>query len=305
MSSLLAKTTVLVVDDEPINIKLLAQALSPKHRVKTATNGVKALQIAVSDDPPDLILLDVQMPDMDGYDVCRQLKQDARSRNIPVVFITGKNSCEDEALGLELGAVDYITKPFSLPIVLARVKNHVALKKKNDLLEQLVFIDGLTEIPNRRRFDELLEAEWLRARRNSTPIAVLLMDIDCFKPFNDNYGHTEGDDCLRGVASALASTLRRPADFVARYGGEEFVAIVPEATEDAATALAEKMRVAVEELQMPHEFSEVASVVTISVGVAATIPSMERTPEGLVHTADEALYKAKQAGRNRVVSTYC
>ncbi|RCU51664.1 MULTISPECIES: diguanylate cyclase domain-containing protein [Corallincola] len=305
MSSLITKTTVLIVDDEPINIKLLAQALSPRYRVKTSTSGEKALQIAISDDPPDLILLDVLMPEMDGYEVCRQLKQDARSKNTPVVFITGKNSSEDEARGLELGAVDYITKPFNLPIVMARVKNHIALKKKNDLLEQLVFIDGLTEIPNRRRFDELLEAEWLRARRNSTPIAVLLMDIDSFKLFNDNYGHTEGDDCLRATAAALANALRRPADFVARYGGEEFVAIVPEATEDAAVALAEKMRAAVEALQVPHEYSEVASVVTLSVGVAATVPSLERTPEQLIQTADEALYKAKQAGRNRVVSTQC
>ncbi|GAA5216032.1 diguanylate cyclase [Corallincola platygyrae] len=304
MSSLISKTTVLVVDDEPINIKLLAQALSPKHRVKTATNGEKALQIAISDDPPDLILLDVQMPDLDGYEVCRLLKQDARSKNTPVVFITGKNSSEDEAHGLELGAVDYITKPFSLPIVLARVKNHVALKKKNDLLEQLVFIDGLTEIPNRRRFDELLESEWLRARRNSTPMAILIMDIDCFKLFNDNYGHTEGDDCLRATAAALANTLRRPADFVARYGGEEFVAIVPEATEEAAVSLAEKMRAAVESMGVPHAYSEVADVVTLSIGVAGTIPSMERTPEQLLQAADEALYKAKQAGRNRVFSTH-
>lgn len=176
------KQTVLVVDDEPLNIKVLSQALSPWYRVKAATNGADALRIASSDDQPDLILLDIAMPDMSGYQVCEQLKSTLGTKDIPVIFITGKNSNEDEARGLELGAVDYITKPFSLPIVMARIRNQLLLKIKTDMLEQLVSIDSLTELANRRRFDEVLEQEWRRCMRNGIPLSVIMIDVDFSSP---------------------------------------------------------------------------------------------------------------------------
>lgn len=298
-----AEHKVLIVDDEPINIRVLAQSLSKRYHIKTATSGEKALEIAVSDDPPDLILLDILLPNMDGYEVCRRLKHDARSKDIPVIFITGKDSPEDEAKGLELGAVDYILKPFRLPIIMARVKNHLELKKKNDLLEQLVFIDGLTEIPNRRRFDELFETEWLRARRASHPLTVVLLDIDHFKDFNDHYGHAFGDECLRRVAATLSEALQRPSDFIARYGGEEFVAVLPEADLAAAQLIAEKMRAAVEQLAIPHQHSAASPVVTVSLGAATTLPSESKQPDKLLESADKALYRAKAEGRNRAVMT--
>lgn len=293
----LAPATVLVVDDEPLNIRLLARALSPQYRVKTATSGDKALAIALSDDPPDLILLDILMPEMDGYEVLRQLRADPRSAAIPVIFTTACGGIEDEATGLELGAVDYITKPFSLPILMARVRNHVALKRQSDLLGQLVFIDALTEIPNRRSFDEVLATEWGRCRRHQQPLGLILMDIDHFKGYNDQLGHAQGDHCLRHVAQAVRSVLRRPGDFVARYGGEEFVAVVPEADLRATALLAEQMRAAVEALALPHPDG---GVVTLSAGVAAQLVGGSDEPDALLRTADAALYRAKDAGRNCV-----
>ncbi len=289
---------VLIVDDEPINIKLLAQALSPKYHVKTAISGEKALKVATSEQPPDLILLDILMPQMDGFEVCRRLKEDPRSKDIPVVFITGKSSARDEERGLDLGAVDYITKPFRLPIVLARVRNHLELKRKNDLLEQMVFIDALTGVANRRRLDEVFESEWLRARRNRRYLSVIILDVDFFKPYNDNYGHMVGDECLKQVAAALMQGLKRPADFVARYGGEEFAVVLPECDQDSAFAVAEQLRLAVEALAIPHQYSGCADHVTVSLGIAGEIPSLNGDVAQLIARADQALYQAKETGRN-------
>lgn len=294
------KQTVLVVDDEPLNIKVLSQALSPWYRVKAATNGQDALQIAGSDDPPDLILLDVAMPGMTGYQVCDQLKSSHTTRNIPVIFITARNSNEDEAYGLELGAVDYITKPFSLPIVMARIRNQLLLKIKTDMLEQLVSIDSLTELANRRRFDEVLEQEWRRCVRTSAPLSIIMIDVDFFKLLNDSYGHAAGDVCLKQIAQTLKSTTRRSSDTVARYGGEEFCAILPGIAHKDALQLAENMRHNVEQQQIPHPKSPLGPAVSISLGVASALPDIQALPAGLLSQADEMLYQAKTSGRNQV-----
>jgi diguanylate cyclase (GGDEF)-like protein len=298
--SIESKQTVLVVDDEPLNIKVLSQALSPWYRVKAATNGQDALKIASSDDPPDLILLDVAMPGMSGYQVCDQLKSNHVTRNIPVIFITARNSNEDEAYGLELGAVDYITKPFSLPIVMARIRNQLLLKIKTDMLEQLVSIDSLTELANRRRFDEVLDQEWRRCVRNGTPLSIIMIDVDFFKLLNDSYGHAAGDVCLKQIAQTLKSTTRRSSDTVARYGGEEFCAILPGIAHKDALQLAENMRHNVEQQQIPHPKSPLGPAVSISLGVATATPDISTLPTGLLSQADEMLYQAKTSGRNQV-----
>ncbi|GAB6177365.1 hypothetical protein JCM16814_22560 [Desulfobaculum senezii] len=291
---------VLIVDDSSFNISMLGEALSDDYDVSVATNGTDALSIAESDPRPDLILLDIIMPGMDGHQVCRELKARPTTQSIPIIFITAMNQEGDETRGLELGAVDYITKPFSIPIVKARVRTHLDLKRKTDILENLSSFDELTSIPNRRRFDEVLDLEWRRALRSALPMSVIMLDIDFFKRFNDNYGHTAGDDCLRKVAKLLAGQLKRPHDLVARYGGEEFVVVLPETDYDGASIIGESMRLAIESKSIMHEHSDIASVVTISVGVAATIPSQEKNAEELVHTADKMLYRAKEGGRNRV-----
>lgn len=293
------KASVLIVDDMPANIQLLAEALKSDYRIRVANQGTKALEIARSDTPPDLILLDIMMPGMDGYEVCQKLKENEATSAIPVIFVTAKSGVEDEAHGLNLGAVDYITKPFHLPVVRARVKTHVNLKLKTNLLEELALIDGLTFIPNRRRFDQLLKQEWERARREGQTLALGMIDIDYFKAYNDNYGHGAGDDCLREVANILKDNLQRPADSVARYGGEEFVLLLPNTDVPGACNTAERLRQAVFDRKLTHAYSDTADRVTISLGVAATATA-HSNPEPLLKAADDALYQAKRAGRNRV-----
>jgi diguanylate cyclase (GGDEF)-like protein len=196
--------------------------------------------------------------------------------------------------------VDYITKPIRAPIVKARVDTHVRLKRYRDKLERMSWIDGLTGLANRRRFDEALAREWERTRRDEAPLSVILMDVDHFKGFNDNYGHQAGDDCLQEVARALADTVSRPADLVARYGGEEFVCLLPGTDCAGAEQLAEGIRAAVADLGIRHEHSSAADHVTLSLGVACTVPDGERRPQELSQQADENLYTAKESGRNRV-----
>lgn len=297
------KQTILIVDDAPANIKVLGEALKFDYHIIVATNGEKALQIAASSKPPDLILMDIIMPGMDGYEACKKLKQEEQTRNIPVVFITAKDQEEDETHGLELGAVDYITKPFSLPIVKARVKTHLELKRHRDNLEHLSACDGLTGIPNRRRFEEMFDQEWKRSIRQSRALSLVMMDIDYFKLFNDHYGHLLGDDCLKLVAETLLVTIRRPGDFVARYGGEEFVCILPETDKEGAFTVAELFRKSIDHLKMKHEKSHISDHVTISLGVATTIPKAEKAMKFLIEEADKALYQAKEAGRNRVIGS--
>ena len=228
---------LLIVDDQPINIQALYRIFAPDHRVLMATSGAKALAVC-RDDPPDLVLLDVVMPEMDGYEVCARLKADEATRDIPVIFVTSHTDAAEETKGLELGAVDFIAKPVNPAVVRARVKTHISLKAQSDLLRQMVFIDGLTGVANRRCFDETLNVEWRRSVRNSSPLALLLLDVDHFKRFNDRYGHQAGDDCLRRVASAIKVHLLRPGDLVSRYGGEEFACILPATDFKGATTAA-------------------------------------------------------------------
>ncbi|MFA6698853.1 MAG: diguanylate cyclase [Thiomicrospira sp.] len=291
---------ILIVDDMTSNIQVLANALQDDYRIKVATSGERALQIAQSASPPDLILLDIMMPGLDGYQVCKQLKSDPKTSGIPIIFVTALSEVSDEEKGLNLGAVDYITKPFHLPIVKARVRNHMSLKLKTDLLEELSHVDGLTHIANRRHFNEVLDKEARRILRLNQPISLIMLDIDYFKPFNDNYGHGLGDECLTQVAKALRSVIKRPGDLLARYGGEEFAVILPETPEQGALKVAEDLRAAVEAMHFAHQYSEVADHVTISVGVASNEHDQGQCMHSLLQRADQALYQAKKAGRNQV-----
>ena len=298
---MLGRPRVLIIDDVPNNIEVLGEALSQDYDVRFACSGQEGLTIAVAD-PPDVILLDVVMPEMDGFEVCRRLKDLDDLQNIPVIFVTARDAEEDQGIGLSLGAVDYITKPFNPALVRMRVRNHAESKRRADLLASLAMIDGLTHLPNRRRFDEQLELEWKRCQRDSLPLSLLLMDIDDFKGFNDRFGHGEGDTCLQRVADALAKATHRPTDLLARYGGEEFVALLPDTDALGAWQVGERLRVAVEALGIPHAPALTGRVVTLSVGYATRVPDSEAamTPEALLKAADEQLYVAKRDGRNRV-----
>jgi diguanylate cyclase (GGDEF)-like protein len=296
---------VLVVDDSSFNRKLLSDALSGEFEVRVAHTGAEALEMAAGRDGeprPDLVLMDIIMPGMDGHTACVRLKDDPATRDIPVIFISSMDDAEDEAHGLGLGAVDYITKPFSIPIVKARVRTHVELKRQRDTLRELSSVDGLTRIANRRRFDEYYEAEWQGAKRRQSPVSVVMADIDHFKAYNDTYGHARGDECLRAVAAALKSVLKRPTDLLARYGGEEFVAVLPGTAAEGAVALAEEMRRAVADLDIEHAASETAGHVTVSLGVGTLVPGAMVEPVALVRLADEKLYEAKNGGRDRVAA---
>lgn len=296
-----AQATILVVDDAPENLRVLSAVLKDQYRIKVATNGERALALAASDDPPDLILLDVVMPGMDGYEVCKRLKSDPKTAAIPVLFVSSRDEEEDEARGLDAGGIDYIVKPVRPSIVQARVKNHIELKRSRDLLERLTTVDHLTGISNRRRYDEYLELECRRATRDGEPLSLIAIDIDHFKAYNDHYGHPEGDACLIAVAQALAATVTRPTDVVARCGGEEFACILPGTDASGAAGLAEQMRQAVASLELPHQGSAPHGCVTISLGVATWVPEPGQSPQLLADAADRALYQAKADGRNRFV----
>ena len=292
------KPTILVVDDMTTTLLLLHDLLKDTYEVKIAKSGTKALEILESPNDIDLILLDIEMPDINGYDVCKRIKNNETIKNILIIFITGRTSQEDEEYGLNLGAIDYITKPFNKAIVKLRIKNYLNLKIKNDMLEKLSMYDGLTNIRNRRFFDETFEKTFSEIKRDKKSLAVLMIDIDFFKPYNDNYGHGQGDETLRKVAKALEKTIKRASDFVARYGGEEFVILLKDINKDGVEAVANNLLNAIRELKITHEFSKIENYVTVSIGVSYYNSSSDITKLELLLKADETLYNVKNSGRN-------
>ncbi len=324
-----ADKTILLVDDNLSNLKLLANVLEARgYALRAANNGHMALRSAAAV-PPDLILLDINMPDLDGYEVCRQLKQDPNLKEIPVIFISTLDDVKDKVRAFEVGGVDYITKPFRFEEVLARVETHITLCRlrqqlmaQNEALQReirdrqrmeqelhaanqellrLSRLDGLTQIANRLYLDEYVAQEWSRARRDRYPLGILMCDIDRFKQYNDTYGHLQGDECLRLVAKALTRAVRRPADLVARYGGEEFAVVLPNTNLAGLQEVTNQIREQVRGLAIPHATSGIESYVTVSVGGAWTLPQMGARLEDLLAAADQALYGAKNQGRNCVV----
>lgn len=295
------RATLLIVDDSVANIEILANLLKDDYKIKIAKNGRKAIDIAKKSSDIDLVLLDIVMPELDGYSVCKELKSDPATHRIPIIFISGNDMPQDEEYGLRLGAIDYIKKPFHPTIVKMRVQNHINMKLQSDMLEELSMFDGLTHIPNRRYFDEKYQELYQEAVAKYHSLAVMMIDIDYFKPYNDNYGHGKGDETLIKVAAALKSTLKRPEDLVARYGGEEFVVVIKDISEDGVQKLADNLVQAVAALEIEHLYSKVNSYVTISLGVAINTTQKSFSKEELLKNADNALYQAKEQGKNRFV----
>lgn len=290
---------VLVADDDAINRQVLGELLKPEYTVVMAKNGEQTLELAARHQP-DLILLDVVMPDMDGYEVLRRLRADPQTESIAVIFISGLDRPEDEANGLNLGASDYIAKPFNATVVTARVALHLQVVRQRRMLERLANVDGLTGLANRRRFDEVYETEWQRAQRSARPLSLALLDIDCFKQYNDHYGHPAGDRVLRSVARTVASFMRRPVDLAARYGGEELVLLMPDTYAEQAQHVVGGIGRAIEQLTIAHSASTVSPVLTASLGGATLGEGSKESAAELLEAVDSMLYRAKHGGRNRV-----
>jgi diguanylate cyclase (GGDEF)-like protein len=296
------KSVILVVDDAPTNIKILHRLLAPEHEVLCATNGAEALEIAARV-RPDLILLDILMPEMDGYEVIRRLRADPGTTQIPVIFVTAMGEEADEEVGLTLGAVDYIAKPYRPLVVQARVRTHLELKRHRDLLAELACIDGLTGLYNRRHLDDTGAIEVQRAIRSGEPLSLILIDVDHFKAYNDHYGHLAGDECLRQIATALRDTLKRSTDLAFRYGGEEMACLLPNTGEEGALGIAREARADIAALALPHAGTPVGQghgLVTVSMGVATMRPLPGQGLAALIALADLALYRAKAGGRDRI-----
>ena len=320
---------ILIVDDSVDNLRLLSTMLQTQgYRVKKSISGTFALQ-SLDVIEPDLILLDVNMPGIDGHKVCETLKAQKKYKTTPIIFISASDQVLNKVKAFQLGAIDYITKPFHIEEVLIRVENQlnqkrlyqelqkqnnllkreieerlrieVALTEANQKLELLASLDGLTGIANRRRFDQYLEAEWQRCLRGKFELSLMLIDVDFFKNYNDCYGHLLGDDCLKQIANILQDNIQRATDLVARYGGEEFVVVLPHTPQVGALEVAQRIQGAISAQQLPHRGSSVSEYITLSIGITTTIPHSTRTIADFVDWADQALYRAKISGRNRIV----
>jgi diguanylate cyclase (GGDEF)-like protein len=292
------KHNILVVDDEKSNIMTLTHILGPIYTIYAARDGQDAIEVA-NEHVPDLILLDILMPGMNGFEVITHLKKNPVTKNIPVVFVSGLDSADDEEHGLTLGAADYISKPFNPAIVKLRVHNQIMMLEQLRTIERLSMVDQLTEIPNRRSFDSRMAIEWARSVRDSIPISIMMIDIDFFKQHNDKYGHQQGDQALIIIAKTIKTTLKRLDDYVARWGGEEFVVLLQNTNKEGALNIAEQIRKDVEKAEIPlpdgtHE------KLTISIGAYTLVPVKDSSVATFISAADDALYTAKEKGRNQV-----
>ena len=293
---------ILVVDDAMENIQILNQALRDEHEVLFALDGEKAIDIAL-EQQPDLILLDAVMPGMDGYAVCAALRAAPRLQDIPIIFVTALNQPEDETRALEAGAVDFISKPFNVAVVRARVRSQLTIKRQADAMRELSMTDSLTGVANRRSFNETIDSEWRRCSRAGLPLSVIMIDIDHFKLYNDKYGHQAGDLCLQQTAAAMKLCAARPQDLLARYGGEEFILLLPQESLEGAEVVAQRILDEVRKLNITHAASATAPHVSVSLGVACASPPLDSSePSALIRQADSLLYHAKKNGRNRYCS---
>lgn len=287
------KPIILIVDDVPANVQVLASCLKDNYHIKVAMDGPRCLELVAVKPAPDLILLDIEMPGMDGYEVCQKLKQDPATQNIPIIFVTANDQEEDEEKGLQLGAVDYITKPIRPSIVVARVNTHITLKLQHDKLTAMAMYDQLTGLYNRHYLFISANKKVARAKRHHEPVSLMMMDIDHFKDINDNYGHPVGDVVLQAVAKIISAQCREE-DIAARFGGEEFVILYDHCDLKDAQVKAENYRLLIEEAK-PEQIT-----VTSSFGVVQMKPEGEMVDD-LIKRADLALYQAKENGRNQVV----
>lgn len=316
---------ILIVDDRQDNILVLESLLEGLDCcIFKATSGNEALSLMLENEFA-LVLLDIQMPHMDGFEVAELMRVREKTRNVPIIFVTAIYKEQKYIFkGYERGAVDYIFKPIEPIILISKVKVFLNLYKQarqlreqaqqleerlkellelqvaNDKLLTLSNLDSLTGIPNRRYFDHFLELNWRDSIRERRSISLIMIDIDYFKEYNDHYGHVKGDECLTNVANCIAATLRRPRDFVARYGGEEFAVVLPNSEGEGALQVAEAIRNNIIELFIPHETSKGIPQITVSLGIFSIIPMVSDKMEDIIKNADEALYMSKSLGRNKV-----
>jgi len=297
---------ILVVDDNRDNLEIIATRLRFRgYHVDEATGGEEALA-AVRSDPPDLVLLDVMLPGIDGYEVSRRIRSDDNLPYVPIILVTARDSTQDKIMGLDAGADDYLTKPINFPELEARVRSTLRIKRlqdeledKNRELERMSITDGLTGLFNHRHIHDLLDEEFERAKRTGERLTVAMFDLDRFKAVNDTHGHQAGDRVLQQTAGILRNTARE-IDRIGRYGGEEFMAILPQTGIEDGEVFVERVRREV--ARHPFDIGPGGPIcMTVSAGVASyPFPGID-DPEMLIRRADQALYAAKQAGRNRVV----
>ncbi|WP_457350282.1 diguanylate cyclase domain-containing protein [Roseateles sp. P5_D6] len=296
--------SLLLVDDDAASVQVLARMLNGLGELRFALSGEDGLRLA-RESPPDLVLVDAEMPGLSGFEVCAALRADPRLADVPVIIITGHTEVAVEVAGFAAGASDFIRKPPVAEVVVARARTQLRLKALGDALRASALTDGLTGLANRRRFDQDLRLECERARRGHESLALLLIDVDHFKRYNDRYGHVAGDACLREIAAAIRGCIRRPADLAARYGGEEFAVLLPQTDAAGARAMAQRIVNAVADLALAHADATPSCLVSVSVGWAAARPDLDASVvltrgESLVEAADRGLYAAKAAGRGRI-----
>lgn len=322
---------VLVADDDKIMRSLLREAMEQEgYRVVEVTDGKQCLDAFMTVNP-DIVLLDAVMPVMDGFTCCKHLLQIARNNlmsalatfdtdsalgntvisklwgRTPIVMITSLNDESSVDLAFEAGATDYVTKPIHWPVLRQRLRRllqqaqvYKQLEAANQALQQMANVDALTNLANRRRFDDYLKAQWINLAQDKLPLSLILCDIDFFKFYNDQYGHPAGDVCLQNVGAVLSRKAQKTQDLVARYGGEEFAVIMPNTEASGAIHVATAIQEGVRELEIDHRGSAVSQHVTLSMGVATIVPTWDVLPIDLIVAADKALYQAKAQGRDQI-----
>lgn len=299
---------ILLVEDSATLRHAMSQYISEAgHTPLVARSGEEALQL-LEDTPVDMIIMDVEMPGLNGFETTRLIREWLGGHWIPIIFVTGRNEDESYREGIEAGGDDYLIKPVSYVIIKAKIQAMARiadmrnqLNHLNTELEALSQLDSLTQIYNRRTFNELAQQQWLAAVRQNQPMSVLMIDVDHFKPFNDNYGHPAGDECLKKISHTIKGCLHRPGDLLGRYGGEEFVVLLPETDTGGAMRVAESINKAIMALGLRHAFSSTAPVATVSIGGSTCIHTSHHSLEELIKSADRSLYNAKNSGRNRAI----
>jgi diguanylate cyclase (GGDEF)-like protein len=324
---------ILIVDDSEDQLLVLKSILNENgyKNIFLADSANKAFELLGLKDRKkrkdiDLILMDIMMPEVDGLEACLKIKKKEKLKDIPIIMVTAKKEVNHLQSAFQAGAVDYITKPINVTELLARVRSALRLKMETDSrkerereltemaeqldaankkLTQMSYLDGLTAIPNRRYFEEFFKREWKNAIRENGFLSLIMFDIDCFKAYNDTYGHLNGDDCLKKIAKTLNNSLKRPRDFLCRYGGEEFIAVLPDTDKRGAFEVAQRFLREIKKLKINHKASPVSKNVTISIGVATIKPDKRKNASLFINEADKALYGAKHSGRNCIKISEC
>lgn len=289
------RQSILIVDNEEMVITAIEGKLGQNYAILRAETAVQAMELALAN-APDLVVLETRLPELDGFELCHQLKTDPQTEDIPVIFLTAFDEGDNEIKGLELGAIDFIAKPIRPAALALRINNHLALKRARDVLYHQSLVDTVTGIGNRRCFEDTFSREWYRAMRHGMPLSLALIDIDNFQAYNEYVGRAAADERLRQVARMLKSTLQRWADTAARYGGARFAAILPQTGDEGARRVADRIRDGLEALAIPHGFNWEFPIFTASIGLASCVPTVGQDPIGLLRAADEQLLGAKRLG---------